>query len=136
MLYRLWVSMIVWLTYFLWKIFMFYSLLEGFTSFQDYHKTSCVFLHFGRVFKHVKLFSNLIFWKPLLSKGGWLRDHALWAYLKIFLTCAWKGGIYELYTFSSLCFQLVSQLASVLYTHICFDICMLQLQIVSISIGI
>ena len=65
-------------------------------------------------------------------------DRALYAHIENqFKQVHEMGGReYELYTCFSLCFQLVSQLIFILYTHICFYICMFQLQIVSISIGI
>ena len=54
-------------------IFLFYSLLEGLrTSLQDYHKIICVILHFGRIFKHVKLFQIIIFENPYVQRVvGW-----------------------------------------------------------------
>ena len=65
------------------NIFLFYSLLERLrTSFQDYYKTTCVFLHFGRVFKLVKIIFKSYFWKPLPSKGDWMGDHALYAQIE------------------------------------------------------
>ena len=56
-----------------WNIFLFYSLLERFcTSFQVYHKTSCVFLHFGRVFNYAKIIFKLIFQNPFHQRAvGW-----------------------------------------------------------------
>ena len=86
----------------------------------------------------LKLFFKLIFENPYPFIGGWLGDHVLYAHIENqFKHVHEKGGReYELYTWSLLCFQLVSQLISILYTHIYFYICMLQLQIVSISIGI
>ena len=116
--------------------FIFYSLLEGFhTSLEDYHKASS-HSFIGRVFK---LFSNFIFenFYPL-REDGWATMPCM-LLLKIFLTCAWKRGHYELYTWPSYhIFQLVSQLIfSCLYTHLCFSIYVcFKLQIVSISIGI
>ena len=71
-------------------IFLFYSLLEGFrTSLQVYHKTSCVFFIFGRVFNCAKTIFKL-FENPYPSKGGWLGDHALYAILKINLNMCMK----------------------------------------------
>ena len=68
-LYRLWVSIIVWLTC-LWNIYLFYSLLEGLrTSFQDYHKICCGFLHFGRVFNYTKIIFKFIFLKTPSFQG-------------------------------------------------------------------
>ena len=60
-LYRLWV-LIMW---FSWKIFLFYSLLEGFrTSLQNFVIKLVRILHFGRVFKYAKLIFKLIFENP------------------------------------------------------------------------
>ena len=73
------------------------------TSFQDYHKTSCVFLHFERVFKHVKLFSNPIFWKPLPSKGGWMGEHALYAQIENHFNMYMNRVVFMRYTFDSHC---------------------------------
>ena len=72
--------------------FMFYSLLEGLrTSLQDYHKTSCVILHFGRVFKYVKIFSNHIFENPYLQMAvGWTTMPCMLK-LKIYLNMCMKG---------------------------------------------
>jgi len=48
-------------------IVLFYSLLEGFrTSFQDYHKTSCVILLLVEFSIMLKLFSNLFLKTPTL----------------------------------------------------------------------
>ena len=82
-LYRFWVLMIVWLTYFSWIIFLFYSLLEGFrTSLQVFHKTSCVILHLVEFSIMLKIIFKSYFWKPLPSKGGWMGDHALFAQIE------------------------------------------------------
>jgi len=64
-------------------VLLFYSLLERFrTSFQVYHKTSCVVLHIGRVFNYTKIIFKLIFENPFHRMGGWLGDHALYAYIE------------------------------------------------------
>ena len=58
---------------------LFYSLLEGFrTSFQNYHKTSCVILHLVEFSIMLKLFSNLFLKTPTNAIGGWMGDHALY----------------------------------------------------------
>ena len=63
-------------------ILLFYSLLEGFhTSFQDYHKASCVILHLEEFSIKLNLFSNL-FLKTLPAMGGWMGDHALYAQIE------------------------------------------------------
>ena len=64
-------------------IFLFYSLLEGFrTSFQVFHKTSFVFLHFGRVFNYAKIIFKLIFENSYLPKGVRIGDHVLYALIE------------------------------------------------------
>ena len=133
-----WVSIIVYLAFYH-KIYLcFIYMLEGFfTSFQNYHKTSFVILQFGSVFHTMlKWSSNYIFENPYHQRAvGWATMPCMLK-LKIILTCAWKGSNYELYTWSSLCFQLISQLIFILYTHICFYICMLKTSNSINSIGI
>ena len=72
----------------------------------------------------LKLFSNSYFWKPLPSKGSWMGDHTLYAQIENpFKHVHEYGDRYELYTWSSLYFQLVYQLIfSCLYTHLWFSI--------------
>ena len=85
-------------------------------------------LHFGRVFKHVKIILKSYFWKPYhLRVAGWAIMHCMLK-LKIFVNMCMKGRYYEFYTWSSLYFQLVSQLILLsLYTHICvFYICIVS----------
>ena len=82
MLYRLWVSIVVWRRCFSWNRFMFYSLLEGFhTSFQNYPKTNS-YSSLGRVFNYVKINFKLFFEKSLPMMGGWMGDHALHAQIE------------------------------------------------------
>ena len=60
---------------------MFYSLLEGFrTSFQNSHKTSCVFLHFGKVSSYAKIIFKLIFENPFHQ---WVVGRATMPYMLI-----------------------------------------------------
>ena len=85
-------------------------------------------------------------WKSFPLKSGWLGDHALYAsYWKSILNMCMKWVVSNMsYTLNPFVFsigiigsfQLVSLLTFFLYTHICFYICMLTFQIVSISIGI
>ena len=136
---------IMWFTCFSWNICLFYFLLEGFrTNFQVFHKTSCGILHMVE-FTNMLYYFKLIFENPYPSKGGWLGDHALYAhYWKSILNMCMKWVVgsmsytLDLIVFSIdiiVSFQLVSLLIFFLYTHI-FYICMLKLQIISISIGI
>ena len=122
---------------FSWNISLFYSLLEGFrTSFQNYHKTSCVILHMVEFSIILKLLSNLFLKTPTHQwVVGWATMPCMFI-LKIILTCAWKGGHYELCTWFSLCFQLVSQLTFILYTQMFSIYVYFNFQIVSISIDI
>ena len=74
MLHRSWVLDIMWISCVSWKIFLFYSLLEGFrTSLVIFHLTSS-YSSIGRVFQTFYIFKTY-FWKPLPSKGGWMGDH-------------------------------------------------------------
>ena len=75
-------------------ILLVYSLLEGLrTSFQDYHKSSCVFLHFGRVFNYVKIIFKSYFKNPfLLRAAGWATMPCMLK-LKIFLNIFMKGEV-------------------------------------------
>ena len=135
-LYRLWV-LICDFHIFMENILV-YSLLEGFrTNLQFYHITSCGILHLVEFFKHI-IFSNLSLKTPTHSRAvGWATMPYMLIIKNLFKHVHEMGGRkYELYTCPLLCFQLVSQLIFILYTHICFYICMLQLQTILISIGI
>ena len=108
---------------------MFYSLLEGLrTSLQDYHKTSCVILYLVEFSIMLKLFSNL-FWKSLPIKRRLVGRPCLVCIIEnLFKHVHEMGGReYELYTWFSLCFQLVSQLIFFCILIFMFSyICILQ----------
>ena len=83
------------------NIFLFYSLLEGFrTSFEDYHKTSCVILHLVEFSIMLKLFSNLFLKIPTLPRAaGWATMPCMLLIENLFKHVHEMGGRkYELYT--------------------------------------
>ena len=97
------------------------------TSFQDYHKISCVFLHFGRVFKLIKIIFKILFFEnPFHQKGGRMGDHALWAKLKIFLTCAEREVIMSYTLDPHHIFIWYHDWYFFVYSYFVFYICMLQ----------
>ena len=70
-LYRFWVLMIVWLTFFHGIYSCFIPYLKDFVLVCKIILKLVHILHFGRVFKLVKIIFKSYFWKPLPSKG-WL----------------------------------------------------------------
>ena len=73
-------------------IYELVSCFEG--SLTSFSKIILKFLDssIGRVFKHIKLFLNSYFAKPLPIKGGWMGDYALYAfneYLSNMCTNGW-----------------------------------------------
>ena len=95
---------------FSWKIFLFYSLLEGFrTSLQIFHIASYGILHFGSF--SIKAYFQIFFLKtPTID--GWLDGRSCSCMLYIenqFKLEPWLGGSYMMYTLDHYCcFQLVS----------------------------
>ena len=118
-------------------IFLFYSLLEWFLLVFKFSIKLVVYFLILEEFSIMLNYFQTYFWKPLPSMGDWMGDHALYAQIENYFNMCMNRVIFMSYTLDPHCvFQLVSQLISILYTHICFYICMLQLQIVSILIGI
>ena len=138
MLTILWISC-------LWKLILFYSLLEGFrTSLQIFHITSCDILHLVEFFKQ-SLFSNLLLKTPTFQ--GWLdgRSWSCMPYIENYfkLEHDWEDRLYEL-NFDIIVvsigiigfFLLVSILTfSCILIYVCMYVCF-SISIVSISIGI
>ena len=130
-LYEFWVFsdyvIYIWLVK---NYFVFISLFEGSrSSFSRFSKTSSCSSLLVEIFKQTTL-SNLFFWKPLPSMGGWMGDHVLECFIMkilFILNHDWVVG-YMRYTLVFIVvsigiiefFQFGINLDILLYTHICF----------------
>ena len=146
MLYGPWVfSDHVIYMYFMKYNFVFIPYLKDFVLvYKFFHITSCGILRYGRSFQAYYIFQTY-FWKPLPSKGGWMGDHAHVCFIvKIILNLSMKWVVgYMRYTLDIIVvsiwyhwiFSIGINIDIFVYSYI-FFVCMLRLQIVSISIGI
>ena len=81
------------------KYFCFIPYLKDFVLvYKISHLTSCEIFRYGRVFQIYFIFQTY-FWKPLPFKGGWMGDHAMYAYIEnhFKLEHEMGGRLYEIY---------------------------------------
>ena len=107
----LWVLMIMWLTCFHGIYSYFIPYLKDFVLvFKIIIKLVTYFFVLEVIFQLCLNYFHILFWKSLPSKGGWLGDRALYAHIENLFKHVHEmsGREYELYTWFSLYFHLVS----------------------------